>query len=63
MPHQEPASLVAGVVITLAFFLLIGYVVRVMVRTEVASTRIAATLAALGSVMVALPAILYALLG
>ncbi|TMQ99266.1 hypothetical protein ETD83_18105 [Actinomadura soli] len=63
MPQQDPASLAAGVLITLAFFLLIGYIVRSMLRTEVAAVRIATTLIALGSVMVALPAILYALLG
>lgn len=59
----EFVVLFAGVVITLAFFLLIGYTVRIMGRSEATSARLAVTLVAVGSAMAALPAILYAIYG
>ena len=58
MKQHDPLLIVAGVVVTLAFFLLIAYVVR-----ATPAARAARVLAAVGSVMVALPAVLYALYG
>ena len=54
---QDPVLIVAGVVVTLAFFILVGYVVRALRG----SSRPAAAIAAIATLVGALPAILYAL--
>ncbi|MFI6536760.1 hypothetical protein ACIBHY_30215 [Nonomuraea sp. NPDC050547] len=55
-------SIVAGVIVTLAFFLLVSYIVRSLTRTKSANTKLlAGGLAAVGSLMVVLPIIVYAL--
>lgn len=58
MKHHDPVLVAAGVVVTLACFLLIAYVVRVT-----PATRTVKVLGAVGSVIVVLPAVLYALYG
>jgi uncharacterized membrane protein len=62
---MPPTSLtiLAGVLVTLAFFVLIGYIVRTMVRTEFSTLRLAATLSAITFLLIGLTSILYALHG
>lgn len=55
---HDPALIVAGVVVTLAFFILIGFIVWVLSRTTALSPPLIRALAVL---VAALPAILYAL--
>ncbi len=54
---QDPVPIMAGVVVTLAFFILVGYVARALRN----SSRPAAAIAAIATLVGALPAILYAL--
>lgn len=54
---QDPVLIVAGVVVTLAFFMLVGYVSRALRN----SSRPAAAIVAVATLVGALPAILYAL--
>lgn len=56
-----PGVISAGVVTTLAFFLLIGFVVHTL-RTA-AGARLAGVLTAIATLMAMLPAVLYALYG
>ncbi|MGI5330917.1 hypothetical protein [Actinomadura nitritigenes] len=56
-------TVLAGVLVTLAFFILIGYTVRVMTRDELTAARLARTLIAIGTLVTALPTVLYALYG
>lgn len=55
--HQDPVLSTAGVIVALAFFALIAYVVTVLR----ASQKLAATIAAITALAGALPVILYAL--
>ncbi|MFP8903273.1 hypothetical protein [Streptomyces atacamensis] len=57
MQGDPSAGLMAGVVVTLAFFLLIAYLVKVL-HTD---RRLPRVIIALGGLVGALPAILYAL--
>jgi len=54
---QDPVLIMAEVVVTLAFFMLVGYVARAL-RS---SSHPAAAIAAIATLVGALPAILYAL--
>lgn len=56
-----PLKIVAGVLVTLAFFALIAYIVRVMARTDTTAARLAGTLTAIAGLLTALSAVLYAL--
>ncbi|GAA1506565.1 hypothetical protein GCM10009677_43850 [Sphaerisporangium rubeum] len=59
---QQPSSMMmAGVLVTLALFVLIGYVVRTLSTST--HTRLAGVLAAIASLIIAFPAVLYALYG
>ena len=58
---MPPSTIGAGVVITLAFFVLIGFVVHRTAQSS--SVRAAAVLTAVGAAVAALPAVLYALYG
>ncbi|QLE75679.1 DUF948 domain-containing protein [Streptomyces rectiverticillatus] len=56
--HPNPSVwLAAGVVVALAFFVLVGYLARVLRSTR----RLPAVIAALGGLITALPGVLYAL--
>jgi hypothetical protein len=59
MPPNDPALIMAGVMITLAFFALIGFIVWTLRHT----TRLPAVIAALSTLIAVLPAVLYALYG
>ncbi|MFI1798001.1 hypothetical protein ACH427_11680 [Streptomyces sp. NPDC020379] len=56
--HPNPSAwLAAGVVVALAFFVLVGYLARVLRATR----RLPMVLAALGGLITGLPGVLYAL--
>ncbi|MGW2596985.1 hypothetical protein [Streptomyces klenkii] len=57
MHPNSSAWLLAGVVVALAFFVLVGYLARVLRTTR----RLPVVIAAIGGLITALPGVLYAL--
>lgn len=63
MPPYPSVKIVAGVLVTLAFFALIAYIVRVLARSETTAGRMAGTLTAIAGLLTAYCAVLYAIYG
>ena len=61
--QSYPVKIVAGVLVTLAFFALIAYIVRVLARSEATARRLAGTLTAIAGLLTALCGVLYTIYG
>jgi flagellar biogenesis protein FliO len=62
MPDKFVVAVIAGVIVALAFFLLVSYILRVLTRAKSPNTKlIVGTLAAVASLLVVLPTLVYAI--